>query len=128
MKTITICGKEYKLECNALTYVKYKNFFKKGIIEDIQTLQEYLIKQAVITKEVEDKDISEAKKVSIVSNYMNKFVDDFVITITRIAWILIYTADKSVEEYEKWLENISNFKIDDDWIVEVAEFAVDCFC
>ena len=128
MKTITICGKEYKLECNALTYVKYKNFFKKGIIEDIQTLQEYLIKQAVITKEVEDKDISEAKKVSIVSNYMNKFVDDFVIAITRIVWILIYTADKSVEEYEKWLENISNFKIDDDWIVEVAEFAVDCFC
>lgn len=128
MKTITICGKEYKLECNALTYVKYKSFFKKGIIEDIQTLQEYLIKQAVITKQVEGKDISESEKVSIVSNYMNKFVDDFVIAITRIAWILIYTADKSVEEYEKWLENISNFKIDDDWIVEVAEFAVDCFC
>ena len=91
-------------------------------------MQEYLIKQAVITKQVEDKDISEAEKVSIVSNYMNKFVDDFVIAITRITWILIYTADKSVEEYEKWLENISNFKIDDDWIVEVAEFAVDCFC
>lgn len=91
-------------------------------------MQEYLIKQAVITKQVENKDISEAEKVSIVSNYMNKFVDDFVIAITRIAWILIYTADKSVEEYEKWLENISNFKIDDDWIVEVAEFAVDCFC
>ena len=33
-KTITICGKEYKLECNALTYVKYKNFFKKVSIFD----------------------------------------------------------------------------------------------
>ena len=38
MKTITICGKECKLECNALTYVKYKSFFKKGIIEDIDYL------------------------------------------------------------------------------------------
>ena len=128
MKTITICGKEYKLECNALTYVKFKTFFKKGIIEDIQILQEYLIKQAVITKQVEGKDISESEKVSIVSNYMNKFVDDFVIAITRIAWILIYTAKRDIEDYEKWLEGISSFKIDDDWIVEVAEFAVDCFC
>lgn len=128
MKTITICGKEYKLECNALTYVKFKTFFKKGIIEDIQILQEYLIKQAVITKQVEGKDISESEKVSIVSNYMNKFVDDFVIAITRIAWILIYTANRDIEDYEKWLEGISSFKIDDDWIVEVAEFAVDCFC
>lgn len=128
MKTITICGKEHKLECNALTYVKYKNFFKRGIIEDVQILQDYLIKQTVITKQVEEKNITEVEKLSIVSNYMNKYIDDFIIAITRIAWILIYTADKDIEEYEKWLEGISSFKIDDDWIVEVAEFAVSCFC
>lgn len=128
MKTITICGKEHKLECNALTYVKYKNFFKRGIIEDVQILQDYLIKQTVITKQVEEKKITEAEKLLMVSNYMNQYVDDFIIAITRIAWILIYTADKDIEEYEKWLEGISSFKIDDDWIVEVAEFAVSCFC
>ena len=128
MKTIIICGKEHKLECNALTYVKYKNFFKRGIIEDVQILQDYLIKQTIITKQVEEKNITEAEKLSIVSNYMNKYIDDFIIAITRIAWILIYTADKDIEEYEKWLEGISSFKIDDDWIVEVAEFAVSCFC
>ena len=128
MKTITICGKEHKLECNALTYVKYKNFFKRGIIEDVQILQDYLIKQTVITKQVEEKNITEAEKLLMVSNYMNQYVDDFIIAITRIAWILMYTADKDIEEYEKWLEGISSFKIDDDWIVEVAEFAVTCFC
>lgn len=128
MKTIIICGKEHKLECNALTYVKYKNFFKRGIIEDVQILQDYLIKQTIITKQVEEKNITEVEKLSIVSNYMNKYIDDFIIAITRIAWILMYTADKDIEEYEKWLEGISSFKIDDDWIVEVAEFAVTCFC
>lgn len=132
MKTITICGKEHKLECNALTYVKYKNFFKRGIIEDVQILQDYLIKQTIITKQVEEKNITEVEKLLIVSNYMNKYIDDFIIAITRIAWILMYTADKDIEEYEKWLEGISSFKIDDDWIddwiVEVAEFAVSCFC
>lgn len=128
MKTIIIYGKEHKLECNALTYVKYKNFFKRGIIEDVQILQDYLIKQTIITKQVEEKNITEVEKLSIVSNYMNKYIDDFIIAITRIAWILMYTADKDIEEYEKWLEGISSFKIDDDWIVEVAEFAVGCFC
>lgn len=128
MKTIIIYGKEHKLECNALTYVKYKNFFKRGIIEDVQILQDYLIKQTIITKQVEEKNITEVEKLSIVSNYMNKYIDDFIIAITRIAWILMYTADKDIEEYEKWLEGISSFKIDDDWIVEVAEFAVSCFC
>ena len=128
MKTIIICGKEHKLECNALTYVKYKNFFKRGIIEDVQILQDYLIKQTIITKQVEEKNITEAEKLLMVSNYMNQYVDDFIIAITRIAWILIYTADKDIEEYEKWLEGILSFKIDDDWIVEVAEFAVSCFC
>ena len=128
MKTITICGKEYKLECNALTYVKYKSFFKRGIIEDIQVLQDYLIKQVVISKQVNEEKLSDAEKISKVSTYMNKYVDDFIISITRIAWILIYTADKSIEEYDRWLETITEFKIDDNWIVEVAEFAVDCFC
>ena len=128
MKTITICDKKCKLECNALTYVKYKSFFGKGIIEDIQVLQNYLINQTVITNQVAEQDISEAEKLTIVSNYMNKYVDDFIIVITRIAWILMYTADKNIQEYDKWLENISTFKIDDDWIVEVAEFAVSCFC
>lgn len=128
MKTIEICGKEYRLECNALTYVKYKSFFKRGIIEDIQVLQDYLIKQVVIAQQVDKEKLSDAEKISKVSTYMNKYVDDFIISITRIAWILIYTADKNVEEYDKWLEGITEFKIDDDWIVEVAEFAVDCFC
>ena len=53
--------------------------------------------------------------------------DDFIIKITQIAWILIYTANKKVEDYEKWLESIKTFSIEDDWIVEVTEFAVNCF-
>ena len=32
-----------------------------------------------------------------------------------------------IEDYENWLKSIEHFKIDDQWIVEVTEFAVDCF-
>ena len=128
MKTITICGKEVEIDCNALTYVKYKSFFKTGILKDMQFIKSYLIKQVVISNELENKKMSEAEKLSQVSEYMIDDTDEFVTKITQLAWILIYTANNKVENYESWLKSITSFKTDDDWIAEVAEYAVNCFC
>lgn len=128
MKTITICGKEFEIDCNALTYVKYKSIFKTGILKDMQFIQNYLIKQVVVSNQLEDKKMSEVEKLNQVSEYMIDDTDEFVTKITQLAWILIYTADNKVADYEDWLKSITNFKIDDDWIAEVAEFAVNCFC
>lgn len=128
MKTITICGKEYNIDCNALTYVKYKSFFKTGILQDMQFLQTYLIKQANLFDKLNSKKISDDEKNSQVARLMVEDTDEFITKITQIAWILIYTADKDIEEYEKWMENLTNFRVDDQWIAEVTEFAVSCFC
>ena len=128
MKTITICGKKYEVECNALTYVKYNSFFKSGILKDMNFIQRYLIKQAVVAKKLDTKKISEAEKLSQLSEVMISDTDEFVTKITQIAWILIYTANNKVESYETWLSSITKFSVGEDWISEVAEFAVDCFC
>lgn len=128
MKTITICGKKYDIDCNALTYVKYKSIFKTGILKDMQFIQNYLIKQAVIAKQLDEKKISEEEKLSQLSEIMINDTDEFVSKITQIAWILIYTANNKVESYESWLSSITKFNVSDNWISEVTEFAVDCFC
>lgn len=128
MKQIEICGKKYEIDCNALTFVKYKSIFKTGIMKDMFFIQNYLIKQSVIASQYKDKNISEEEKLNQISTYMIDDTDEFVTKITQIAWILVYTANNKIEEYEEWLKSITNFKIDDDWIVEVTEFAVDCFC
>ena len=128
MKTITICGKKYDIDCNALTYVKYKSIFKTGILKDMQFIQNYLIKQAVVAKQLDERNISEAEKLSQLSEYMITDSDEFIVKITQIAWILIHTANNKVESYEDWLKSLNDFKIDADWIAEVTEFAVDCFC
>lgn len=128
MKTIEICGQSYNIDCNALTYVKYKSIFGKGILEDIQYMQEYLVRQAVISQNVQDQGLSEEKAMALINETMRKYIDEYIVVVTRIAWILIYTANKNVAEYERWLESIDKFKIDDDWIVEVTEYAVSCFC
>lgn len=128
MKKITICNKEYPIESNALTFVKYKSIFKTGILKDMQFIQNYLIKQSVIAEQLKYKPVDNAEKINQVSNYMIDDTDEFITKITQIAWILIYTANNKVESYEDWLKSIDEFEIDDNWIVEVTEYAVDCFC
>lgn len=129
MKTITICGKEYEMECNALTYVKYNNFFDAGILKDMHFIQEYLVKQAVIAKQLDEKGISEAEKFSQLSKYMINDTDEFIVKIQRIAWILIYSANNKVESFDEWLAGLKDFNVNNaDWISEVTEFAVSCFC
>ena len=128
MKQITIDGKVYDIDCNAFTQVQYKSFFKSGIIKDMQVIREYLIKQTVVSNQINELELNEEQKLSKVSDFMRDDIDEFVIKVTQIAWILIYTANNKVEDYETWLKSIKNFKIDDDWIVEVTEFAVSCFC
>ena len=128
MKKIKICDKEYSIDCNALTYVKYRKFFNSGILKDLEVLQNYLIKQSVVAKKLENSNLTDEEKLVKVSEFMRPDTDEFIIIITQIAWILIYTANNNTEEYETWLKSIKSFKIDDKWVVEVTEFAVACFC
>jgi len=128
MKTITIEDKEYEIECNALTYIKYKSIFKTGILKDMQFVQNYLIRQAVVAQQLQGQKISEEEKLVRLSEYMIEDTDEFVIKITQIAWILIYTADNKIEDYEKWLSEIKDFNVEDDWLSEVTEYAVGWFC
>lgn len=128
MKTITICDKEYEIDCNAYTQVEYKSIFKSGLLKDMQIIKEYLIKQTVVANQVDTLKLNEAEKLSKVSDFMRDDIDDFIIKVTQMAWILMYSANDKIEDYKTWMKSMKKFKIDDDWIVEVTEFAVDCFC
>ena len=130
MKTIVIDGNKYDIECNALTYIQYKKVFNKGIFADMDIIKDYFIRQTLKANELKEKypQMSEQEIDTQVGNYMNNYIDDFIEVITRIAYILIYSANEKIEEYENWLRKIKSFKIDDDWVAEVTELAVDCFC
>ena len=52
MKTITICDKEYEIDCNAFTRFQYKTIFGRGIFADIKTLNDFSIKQEKARKEL----------------------------------------------------------------------------
>ena len=130
MKTIVICDKEYNIECNAFTYIQYRKVFNRGIFEDIQVLKDYLVTQTVTSIQLKEKNpkLSEIEIAEKLSEVMISKLDGFIEAVTRIAYILIYSANENIDDYETFLKGIKTFKIDDDWIVEVTEFAVDCFC
>ena len=130
MRQIVIEGNKYDIDCNGLTYILHKRIFNRGIMQDIHVLQNYLVTQTIQASEIKTKfpKLSEDEIDNQVSKFMNDYIDDFIEAITRIAYTLMYTANDKIVSYEEFLRNMKNFKIDDDWIVEVTEFAVDCFC
>ncbi len=130
MKTIEICGKKYPVTCNCLVYAKYREFFKTDIFSDINILQAFETKQVLLAKELKNKnpDIEDTAIMTSLSGTMLEDMGLFMEASTRIAYIMIYMADRNIEEYEKWLESIPSMKTNDEWIVEVTELAVNCFC
>ena len=130
MKQIKIDGNTYDVDCNALTYVLHKRIFNKGIMQYIRIIQNYLITQTIEANKLKNQfpELSESELNDRISKFMNNYIHEFIEAITRIAYTLIYTANDKVANYDDFLRNIKKFKIDDDWIVEVTELAVNCFC
>lgn len=130
MKSITICEKQYNIECNALTYISYKKIFNRGIFEDIQIIENFVKRQILIEKEIKDKNpnITDEVLIKKLSRNMLGDIDNYIEAVTRIAYICIYTANENYMKYEDWLKDIKRINTNDKWIVEVTEFAVDCFC
>lgn len=128
MKQITICDKEFEIDCNAFTRFQYKKVFNKGIFEDIKVLNEFSEKQEKIRKELEEKNASEEEIQKAINNSMMESLDDFIDVIEKIAYILIYTVNPKMETFENWLKGIKKIDLSANWISEVTELAVNSFC
>ena len=128
MKTITICGKEFPIECNAFTRFQYKSIFGKGIFEDISVLNDFSTKQEELTKELKKKKLSDEEIDNEINKMMLQHVDDFLDVIEKMAYILIYTANSNIGSFEDWLKGITKIELSENWTSEVAELAVNSFC
>ena len=130
MKQIVIEGNSYNIDCNALTLILHKRLFNRGIMKDVYVLQNYIVIQTLKANELKKKfpEMADDQINDQASSMMGDYIDDFIEAVTRIAYTLMYTANDKIVSYEDFLRSIKNFKIDDDWIVEVTEIAVDCFC
>ena len=128
MKTITICDKQYEIECNAFTRFQYKTIFGRGIFADIKILNEFSEKQEKLRKDLEKQNKSAEEIEKEINLSMMENLDDFFDVIQRIAYILVYTANNKIESFEEWLKGIAKIDLSANWISEVTELAVNSFC
>ena len=128
MKKITICNKEFDIDCYAYTRFQYKSIFGRGIFADIKILSDYSEKQENLRKQLRKEGKTEEEIDKEISSTMMADLDDFIDVIEKIAYILIYTANNKIGNFEEWLKSIEKINLSDSWISEVTEFAVSSFC
>lgn len=128
MKAITICDKEYEIDCNAFTRFQYKTIFGKGIFADIKILNEFSNKQEKLIRELKEKNVPDEEIEKEINLMMMESLDDFIDVIERMAYILIYTANSKIGSFEDWLKGIDKIDLSASWIGEVTELAVSSFC
>lgn len=128
MKKITICEKEYLVDCNAFTRFQYKKVFGTGIFSDIKILNKFSNRQNDIRKKLEKENATEEEIQKAINEMMMDNLDDFIDVIEKIAYILIYTANPEIESFENWLKGIEKIDLSANWIAEVTELAVNSFC
>lgn len=128
MQKIIIDNKEYDISCNAFTRFQYKSIFGKGIFADIKILKDFSDKQLEIKKELTRNGLEEKEIEEQINSAMMENLDDFIDVITKIAYILIYTANPKVGSFEDWLKGLTKIDLAEKWVTEVTEFAVSSFC
>lgn len=101
---IKIGSKEYVGQCNALSYIFHKRIFNINVLDEIENIKNSL------KKLIENKEI-------------NNFND----SILRIIYTLIYTANKNIENFDAWKNEIENEIISERTINDIIEILIKSF-
>lgn len=130
MKKITICDKEYPIDCNALTYINFSKKFGRDIFKDIDIIESFVTKQVLVEEQIKEKypEVADEELIKTLSRKMLPDIGPYIEAVTRVAYICVFTANENIGDYENWLKEIKRINTNDLWIVEVTEFAVSCFC
>lgn len=120
MKTITINNVEQKINCNALTYLYYRQIFDKSIFDDINIIREFLLLQ-IKANSIEEKDKDEINKNILLK--LNLYID----AISRLTYTAIYTQNQNIEDYMVWIKKNEILEQNNDCISIIIENVINCF-
>jgi hypothetical protein len=127
-KHLSICGKEYDVCSSAYCMFLYKKEFGTGILEDISKLNSLQIKQMQVQANCEKENLSKEETEALVNNVMLSELDNVISIALQIAYIFIKFANPKFKTFNEWTQEIEEIELDDSWIAEVTEMAVNTFC
>lgn len=126
-KKLVICGEEYEICTNAFCMFEYKKQFKSGLIADISKMTAYNEKVAEVEKQGKEEGLTEEAIERKVNQVAMEEFDNIIQVPLQLAYIFIKTANRSFMSFEDWLRGIESINIEDSWIAEVTELAVNSF-
>lgn len=122
---IVIDKKEYNICTNAFCLFEYKKQFKTGMIADIGKMTKYNERIAEIEEEYKGKSEAEIKRAT--DRVALEEFDNILQIPLQLAYIFIKSANRNFTDFETWLKTIEYIDIEEKWIGEVTELAVDSF-
>jgi len=117
-KTITIDGKEIRLNNNVAWTMEYKDQFNKDVVPVIMPLMASIVETlaSVIsetdTKQIGAKEIAESITGRTMEVMLPMYQVEFVDLIVNITWAMAKCADEDIPEPKKWARQFDNFPLD----------------
>ena len=91
-------------------------------------VNELNIKQLEVAKKAKEEGRSEEEIEALTSNVLLSELDNLIVIVLQLAYIFIKTANPQFMSFEEFTQTIENINLDDGWITEVTEIAVNTFC
>lgn len=117
-KTITIDGKEIRLNNNVAWTMEYKDQFNRDVVPVIMPLMASIVETlaSVIsetdTKQIGAKEIAESITGRTMEVMLPMYQVEFVDLIVNITWAMAKCADEDIPEPKKWVRQFDNFPLD----------------
>ena len=105
---IKIKGKKYIGQCNALSYIFYKKIFNTNIFDDLKIFRKALI-------DIEN------------GNNNKESVLNFYEILQKFIYVLIYTKNQDIEDYEEWKSLLELKDITENVINSTIEIIIKSF-
>jgi len=129
MKEIEIGSKKFSISCHASCYSQYADIFKRNIIEDLQIVSRFSIKQLELAIEY-SKANPKADSKEIEDFVFQKTLpelDNYIECITKLCWICIYDNNSNIGDYDSWYKSLERLSLSDNWMLEVMALCANCF-
>lgn len=101
---INIDGKDIAFASNGATLLLYRKEFKKDFLKEVMSVTKSMSLKGEDTKEDENEEVNKNNVDVDIDTFDFELID----TINEFAYICAKTANKNIDDFEKWLEEFDD--------------------
>jgi len=121
-KVIKIGNAEICMNANAVIRMYYRSNFNRKMLTDLMECKKLLkLKDKLSGSSGEE--LFQGLTIDEIDT-----LDNLSENTLKMAWAMAYAENKEILPFEEWIESLGDFKIFDNWTLEVLELVMSTFC